>query len=360
MQYKNYTVEDFAMDAHFQEWVQHPTERTDLYWKKWLLENPLQADTVAEARELVQAMSEELKPMPAHKAEAIWHALEAAAIEEGAQAQAPDIAGKAFLRPSVSPGYYFTRIAASFAGVVLLTAALLAYHYLAGTVHHTTAYGETKKILLPDSSVVVLNANSTLSFSKRSFVGLWPGKEVREVWLSGEAFFSVVHTVNHHKFIVHTDDFLQVEVLGTEFNITRRKNKTRVVLENGQIKLSIPSSAKIATQEQSLLMKPGELVEFDEKADRYIRKKVNPEVYSSWKSNKWLLDNTSLQEIIQLLENSYGFAIAVSDQALLTQKVSGSIPLGDKDVLLQYIAQTFEIRISRTGNNVAIHPLKSK
>jgi ferric-dicitrate binding protein FerR (iron transport regulator) len=356
MEYKNYKVEDFVMDAHFQEWVQHPTEQSDLFWRGWLLENPLQAEIVAEARELVKAMFPAYKPMPADKAEAIWSVLETAMKQEANTVSFPVGASKHLsMATRHKPWYYTNRVAASLAAIVLLAAALLLYRYMAATTKYTTNYGETKEIVLPDNSVVVLNANSTLLFT-----GDWQNKEVREVWLSGEAFFSVVHTASDQKFIVHTDNFLQVEVLGTEFNITRRKNKTRVVLENGKIKLNIQAASGNKTKKQSLLMKPGELVEFDEKADRYIKKEVNPELYSSWMSNKLLLDNTSLQEIVQMLENTYGFTITVSQADLLKQKVSGSFPLGDTHVLLQHIAQTFEVNISRTGNTIVINPLQLK
>ena len=92
--------------------------------------------------------------------------------------------------------------------------------------------------------------------------------------------------------------------------------------------------------------------------EKYIKKEVNPEIYSSWKSDKLMLDETSLQEIIQLLENTYGYQIEVANTSLLQQKVSGSIPLSNKDTLLQYLAQTFEVKVSQKGSIVKIHPAK--
>jgi ferric-dicitrate binding protein FerR (iron transport regulator) len=342
------------MDSYFQEWVQHPTSETDIFWEKWLINNPSKAETIAEARAIIQSIHFDSKPMPADKAEEIWNVLENAIVKEASEVKFPEPV-YTISKKATRGNFYYQQIAAGLAGIILLAAAFFLLRDWAGTTQYRTVYGETREIQLPDGSVVMLNSNSRLSFGNHFLQS-----EVREVWLEGEAFFSVVHTARHQRFIVHTDDFLQVEVLGTEFNVTKRKNKTRVVLETGKIKLNIQSATDKEATTQSLLMNPGDLVEFDEASDKYIKKEVNPQIYSSWKSNKLMLDDTSLQEIVQLLENTYGFQVKVTKGDLLKQTVSGSIPLGDHDRLLQYIAQTFEVRINRTGNSITIQPISMK
>lgn len=85
---------------------------------------------------------------------------------------------------------------------------------------YATQYGEQRVVELPDHSVVSLNANSTLRFRND-----WSqANTLREVWLDGEAFFSVQKqegAAGPAKFIVHTND-LDVEVLGTRFNVSNR------------------------------------------------------------------------------------------------------------------------------------------
>ena len=51
-----------------------------------------------------------------------------------------------------------------------------------------------KTILLPDSSLITLNANSTLSYNNN-----WNSTAPRKVWLNGEAYFSVTHQQNNQK-----------------------------------------------------------------------------------------------------------------------------------------------------------------
>ncbi|QHT67624.1 hypothetical protein GXP67_13785 [Rhodocytophaga rosea] len=354
MQFEGYTTDDFVMDACFQEWVQRPTRESEAFWHKWIVEHPGQQQAIADARSIIEAIPFERKIMPAHKANQIWTILENTITAQTIARDKTFFSEISVKKQADSFIFNMQKIAAGIAGILVVA---LAYFLLKDWTHtnkYTTAYGETKKITLPDGSVVTLNANSTLSFAED-----WSGNMLREVWLEGEAFFSVVHTASHQKFIVHTDDFLQVEVLGTEFDVSRRKNKTRIVLQSGSIKLNISETHEMNQTETSFLMQPGELVEFNEDSDRYIKKKVDPEIYSSWKSEKLLLDNTSLLEITQLLETNYGFDVKVIHPELLQQQVSGSIPLGNTDILLQYIAQTFEIKITRTGNQVTVRKMQT-
>src|SRR5690606_37727632 len=73
------------------------------------------------------------------------------------------------------------------------------------------AYGDRSTIYLPDGSKVCLNSGSKITFDNTFKSG------VRKLSLEGEAFFSVKKD-SEIPFIVNTDD-LQVEVLGTEFNL---------------------------------------------------------------------------------------------------------------------------------------------
>lgn len=106
--------------------------------------------------------------------------------------------------------------------------------------------------VLPDHSRVTLNANSRVTYYEETHP-----QPVREVFLEGEAFFSVVHQerASPVPFIVRTPD-LTVQVLGTEFNVNTRRGRTQVVLDDGQIELQLPSEQKAA-------MKPGDLVEYE-------------------------------------------------------------------------------------------------
>lgn len=223
-----------------------------------------------------------------------------------------------------------------------IMAAALAYIFLNQTsISHSTGYGQISHIILPDHSSVILNGNSTLKYKDN-----WRKNEVREVILDGEAFFSVSHIKNEQKFLVHTSDGFHVEVLGTEFTVSKRPHKTRVTLNSGKIELNIKDKKK----NERVIMKPGELVEFEDDPLHYVRKNVNPEVYSSWKNKKLVLDRTSLRELLTMVQDCYGLKLKVVDEDLLDQKISGNIPAEDIETLVRDISAIYKVKFKNYKN----------
>lgn len=207
-------------------------------------------------------------------------------------------------------------------------------------VQYETAYGEVKTIVLPDQSVVTLNGNSKLRLKDN-----WEEEENREVWLEGEAYFSVTHLADDQKFLVHTPEDLCVEVLGTEFNITQRKSGTSVALRSGSVKLHIPRPLAHEREIDEVMMEPGEIVKLDPQSREYTKnRETDLEKYYGWKQKKLVLDHTSLKEVLHTLENTYGITIRVEDDTLYWRSASGSMPLPEeKSQLLTNIALLYDL-----------------
>lgn len=234
-------------------------------------------------------------------------------------------------------------MAAAITGILLLAAAsgyrLFIYKPF---IKYATSYGEIATIFLPDSSKVTLNGNSEIRYA--------PGlgmQDQREVWIEGEAFFSVKHTVDNREFIVHPSDDLDVVVLGTEFNVYDRADATRVVLNSGKVKLNIRRNKRT----DQVDMMPGELVELHDNS-KYEKREVDPELFSSWISGKVVLDNTSFREIAVLLEETYGLSVSVPDTSLYRERFSGTVPSENVEALLKALALSFNLRIKAEGNKV--------
>ncbi len=248
--------------------------------------------------------------------------------------------------------YYLPRMAAAFIGLLLLAGLYYRLFMYQDIITFSTGYGQTASRTLPDGSVVTLNGNSTLNYP-----ATWEDGQAREVSLQGEAFFTVVHTNSHQKFIVATNDQLHVEVLGTEFNVNTRKAGTRVVLSSGSVRLHLPivhsASGKLDKGEE-VLMKPGHLVEFSKEKNSYVKKEVDPKIYTSWKEEKLIFDNSTLQEIIGILEETYGLEVVVPDKSLLQERFTGAVPNESAEILLISLSKSFNLKITRTTSKVTI------
>lgn len=211
------------------------------------------------------------------------------------------------------------------------------------TITYQTSYGEIQKFTLPDGSTVTLNGNSSLSFNEDM------NKEpVRKVWLEGEGFFEVTHQTNNQAFIVNFSDRLQVEVLGTEFNVTQRKSGVSVVLKSGSVKLHMSLPLGVGLQKKEVFMEPGEVVKItDNQAGFTKEREENIDMYYAWMHEKLVLDNTTLEEIILMLYETYGLNIVVEENALLERSASGSMPLlKEPNQLLNNIAALYNLDLA--------------
>jgi ferric-dicitrate binding protein FerR (iron transport regulator) len=99
-------------------------------------------------------------------------------------------------------------------------------------------------------------------------------------------------------------------------------------------------------------MEPGEMIEY--KAKHYQKKSVDPKLYSAWTDNRIILNHTSLREMTNMLKDNYGLKVIVRDTSLLSQTVSGSMPLGDDDILIRQLAKAFQLKITRENNSILI------
>jgi ferric-dicitrate binding protein FerR (iron transport regulator) len=330
MRYSEYTVNDFASDEYFQSWVLGSgDESVRNFWEAWLLEHPEKMQEIAEAKKLLESVSFQRHQLTNDELSDLWRRINSA--------------GETHRSENKRTGFKWAyRVAASVIFVSVVSLLFLVVNRGPWLEYHT-AYGETRTITLPDGSRVVLNANSTLTVFSN-----WNDETAREVWLNGEAFFSVVHKNNDQPFKVITDEGVTVEVLGTTFNVYNRTNGTKIVLNSGQIRLNLPT----AQSPEMIVMKPGEMVEF--KGQHYKKKEVNPLLYTAWTSNKIMLDHTSLAEMVFMLKDSYGLDVKVSDSKLLDETVSGSMPLGDPEILLTQMAKAFQLRIKKEGNVILV------
>jgi ferric-dicitrate binding protein FerR (iron transport regulator) len=208
---------------------------------------------------------------------------------------------------------------------------------------YQTAFGEIQKIQLPDGSQVSLNANSSLKVARFGF-----GKNTREVFLMGEASFSVKHTIDNQRFIVKTDKNFEVEVLGTEFNVYARQKEAKVVLNKGKVKLNY-SVGKNAKQ---LTMKPGDLVTFDPIGQVKVQQIEQPQNYSAWQEHRFVFEQTPLKEVATMIQENFGVKIEFRDEALSQRTISGAFHAENADELLQVISELLEINFNRQDNNV--------
>jgi transmembrane sensor len=349
MYYKYFKTEDFVADPFFQDWVKQPNEESELFWSNWLSENPDKKGMIEEARDILLFLRFKVEKPTEKDFKDVKSGIMNAIVSEDSNAFA------VFSKPEKNQRFasrdYF-KIAASLLVIAFLTSLYFFIAPFSKEVTYKTNTNELRTIILPDRSKVTLNSNSQIKFAKK-----WEGTEAREVWLSGEAFFEVakkqVVVKNNRKrikFIVHTLN-LDVEVLGTRFNVENRESRTKVVLNSGKINLKL----NVNNQQKNIMMKPGELVEFSKVQNTISKTKVlKPEIYSAWQNKDLEFDEQSLEEIAEVLKTQMGVEIVIESKELSKMKFTGSTPRNNLDILFTSIANSFDAEISKENDKIII------
>lgn len=336
---------DLLNDPSFVRWIKgkaNPQEQ--LKWERWQEETPLHTEVKRKAHLLYRLPLE---------------ATAGADVDEqlGYLQQRIDERKNIFRLPSGSSrrdAGYLWAVAATVALLITVVGILAYYNQLKpekptleplfSTIE--VGYGEKGVLKISDGSSIRLNANSSLRYSPEQF-----NTAAVEVWLEGEAYFSIVRNPENKKrnFIVHTPDG-DIRVLGTRFNVNTRFQRTGVVLEEGSIKVLLKDSVQGVRGQ--LLLKPGQRAQFSSNQTDVQVQQVDTVLYTAWLDGKLVFDDTPLKDIIQNIEQTYGVSVKVEEPALLNEKISGSLRNPDLKTLLEGMEQVLRLNIQQQSENL--------
>ncbi|AWO01144.1 hypothetical protein DLD77_05290 [Chitinophaga alhagiae] len=206
------------------------------------------------------------------------------------------------------------------------------------TKEYHTAYGEIKRVVLPDSSVVFLNANSTLRVPLE-----WPPEKGRSVWLDGEGYFEVSKRKGtpNARFVVHTPA-IDVEVLGTKFNVNMLGQRTTVSLKEGKVQLT--AKAPISKGKSVFMMKPGDEVLVGKNFSQ-LKEAINTELIADWRNHRYHFDNTSMADISDMILNKFGYTVVILTPELEQRTISGDLYAENIRQLSRALSITMNINI---------------
>lgn len=196
-------------------------------------------------------------------------------------------------------------------------------------ITQTAAKGEKKEILLEDGSIIVLNSNSSITYSEEFNTS-------RDIKLTGEAYFKVFHD-EKRPFTVQTHD-VKVRVLGTSFDINSYNHRqTKVSVLTGKVEVTSPTGKKvhIIKNQEADLTADSDFQIFQEDSSERI----------AWTSNIIMLRNTTLSETAKIIENWYNVDITFEDQTLEKLTISGKFKDEKLENVLESIAFLKQLKI---------------
>lgn len=217
-------------------------------------------------------------------------------------------------------------------------------------VEYFVPNGDKQTVILPDGSTIQVNAGSLLVYPSRF------SKKQRQVYLSGEANFSVVSNPKS-PFIVRTGG-LNIEVLGTKFNVESYPGSSYIAttLEHGAVKVYKEGNPKAA-----ILMSPNEQLVYFPYENRFTTSQVDVADYSAWIHGELRFVNKSIDEILFTMEHRYNVRFLIDPRInrvdLYTMKFKAHETIEDALYVLGEILGN--ISYQRKGQTISLS-LKSK
>lgn len=207
-------------------------------------------------------------------------------------------------------------------------------------------YGESKQVILPDSSKVWVDAGSLLVYPKD-----FSEADTRTVYLTGEASFSV-HKNPEQPFIVKTT-YLDVQALGTVFTIEAYPNDScsTATLEEGSVLVDVRSEGI-----QPTLLSPDQQLIYSHTAHTVTVQSVDASLYQMERSGYLIFENVSFSRLIASLERQFNVTIHYNSQKYASEyynvKFSPDETLND---VLNILQQLVGVRYKIKGNVVFIN-----
>jgi transmembrane sensor len=211
------------------------------------------------------------------------------------------------------------------------SSASLVYHTL--TVPRKGHY----KLLLPDGTIVWLNAESSIRYPVAF------GDNERKVYVTGETYFEVAKD-KARPFRVVSDD-ISIEALGTKFNVNAYPNEpyTAATLVEGSILVTKGSTENI--------LKPGQQAQLRETGFDIVA--VETKDVIAWKNNQFRFINAPLESIMRQVERWYDAEVVYEDQLALhlNATIGRDVPVSK---LLHVLSETEQVHFRIDGKTIIV------
>lgn len=212
---------------------------------------------------------------------------------------------------------------------------------------YETQIGEQRTVSLADGSVIYVNADSR--------VEVHYSHAVRDIRLrDGEALFKVEHDTLR-PFQVHVADSV-VQAVGTQFNIYRRADETKVAVVEGVVQISHRGAA---TQESAATdpkrLSAGQGLSLSKNGAMEPTTAVNVAQVTAWRQRRLVFEWRTLEDIVAEF-NRYNRApqIAVEGDTIRQRRYTAVFDADNPQTLLKFLSKDDRLEFAAKGGDFVI------
>ena len=207
----------------------------------------------------------------------------------------------------------------------------------------TTEDQKNLEVTLPDGSIIFLNRNTQVTYS-RNF-----GERERSVALTGEAYFEVARDESK-PFTVDAGK-ARVRVLGTTFNVraSDQDSPVEVFVRTGKVLVTG------ITENSDLVLDPGNIgTVYPDRSELSVNTDPN---YMSWNTGLLVYDGQTLDIVFRDLKKVYNMDIVADDPAILSNTWTSPIDNQPQETIIRLICASFNLGYAKDGS---VYHLKRK
>lgn len=167
---------------------------------------------------------------------------------------------------------------------------------------------EVKEIYLPDSSLVILNSQSSIRYTEN--------KNSRNLSLNGEAFFEVKRN-EKLPFIINMD-LGEVKVLGTSFNVFQDNDFLNVAVKSGLV------SVIVKNDENKYLLSPDKELSYNKNQGLVVIDSSQINNSFGWYDYKLTFEETPLNIALKRFERWYDIEFEMQKKLNFGTKINAS------------------------------------
>jgi transmembrane sensor len=213
--------------------------------------------------------------------------------------------------------------------------------------------GEIKKIQLEDKSFVSIYPGSKLAFPKH----FAPDK--REVYLEGEALFTVSKNPNRPFFVYNNQ--IVTQVLGTSFTVQNKNGKIEVAVKTGRVAVYENGEQinlnEVEQKSNGVIITPNQKVTYYQKERHFVTSIVDQPAPATTDttqpaiSNHFNYNETPLYKVIKDLEDTYKLEIVLENEkmknCLFTGDLSNQNMFNQLEGICVAFSSSYEIKGTR-------------
>ncbi len=208
--------------------------------------------------------------------------------------------------------------------LLLLSLSFFAWHYFTDQGHEEVqvAYntvivpkGNRSQIILPDSTKVWLNNDTKIVFPERF------QSAIREVELTGEAYFEVKHDQSR-PFLVKAGES-RVRVLGTTFAVSAYPDDPFIETS------LIEGKVIFETGKSFYELTPGCRISYDRNKNELSTRQIGSAFYDYWKNGVYSFKNESLESLARKIYRIYNIRIVFENDFLKHKTYTGLLSIND-------------------------------